>query len=137
MCEYFAAKYVYVSLAFRRDEESLTTNWYWLEIPRECWRGAENGGKTSTPIKEDEVKSSGDHQFLHSHKSPRRHCDVEVFWCIVQTAVCICADNTSKDSQDLIFHLIWIPFLGFHGIEDGEFTANHKDYSLKKIVIRN
>ena len=109
MCEYFAAKYVYVSLAFRRDEESLTTNWYWLEIPWECWRGAENGGKTSTPIKEDEVKSSGDHQFLHSHKSPRRHGDVEVFWCIVQTAVCICADNTSKDSQDLIFH--WFGFL--------------------------
>ena len=97
-----------VSLAFRRDEESLSTNWYWLEIPWECWRG-ENGGKTSTPIKEDEVKSSGDHQFLHSHKSPRQHCDVEVFWCIVQTAVCICADNTSKDSQDLIFH--WFGFL--------------------------
>ena len=36
---------------------SLTTNWYWLEIPMECrhCRG-ENGRKTSTPIKAEEVK---------------------------------------------------------------------------------
>ena len=86
----------------------------------------ESGGKTSTPIKEDEVKSSGDHQFLHSHKSPRR-----ILMYCTDSSLYLCWQYFKGFSR-FDFPLIWIPFLGFHGVEDGGFTLTHKDYQLKK-----